>query len=357
MLGISIYLNEEISIQKEIYLQEMSKIGFKSIFTSLHIPEEDPSLYRERLKELGSLAIKYNMELFADISPKSLNYLGFTWENAEGLQEWGLTGLRVDYGVSDELIVNLSRKMKIALNASTLTRENIQKLKECGLRLRSVEAWHNFYPRPETGLNTDEFDLTNQWLKAEGIKVMAFIPGDGEKRGPLFKGLPTIEDHRELSTFAAYLDFHKNPSVDKIIIGDPTISEWSKKQFNSFQSGKVVLRAKSVTTDKAIFERLNCVLTNRQDAARDVIRVAESRLYGLIGDFPVKPENTVERPIGTITVDNINYGRYQGEIQITKRNLPLDTKVNVIGRVIDEDTPLLKSIKGGTKFIIHWISG
>ncbi|WP_077619995.1 DUF871 domain-containing protein [Bacillus sinesaloumensis] len=355
MLGISMYLNEEITEQRELYIKKMSEIGFKSIFTSLHIPEDDPSLYTDRLKVLGSLARKYNMELFADISPKSLQYLGYTWENAEYLQDWGLSGVRVDYGVSEEVIANLSKKMKIALNASTLTIEGISKLKEYGIQLSSVEAWHNFYPRPETGLDLEEFNLRNQWLKAEGIKVMAFIPGDGEKRGPLFKGLPTIEDHRELSAFAAYLDFLKNPFVDKVLIGDPTISEWSEKQFESLKEGVIELRAKSVTTDKKILERINCVLSNRQDAARDVIRAAESRLYGLIGDFPVKAENTVERPTGSITVDNSDYGRYQGEVQITKRNLPIDTKVNVIGKVIDEDLPLLANISGGTKFRLHWV--
>ena len=26
--------------------------------------------------------------------------------------------------------------------------------------------------------------------------MMAFIPGDAEKRGPLYEGLPTLEKHR-----------------------------------------------------------------------------------------------------------------------------------------------------------------
>ena len=64
----------------------MSNLGCKGIFTSLHIPEDDPSLYATRLKELGSLAKQYKMELVADISPKSLAYLGVTWEKAEKLR-------------------------------------------------------------------------------------------------------------------------------------------------------------------------------------------------------------------------------------------------------------------------------
>ena len=68
---------------------------------------------------------------------------------------------------------------------------------------------------------------------------MAFIPGDGKRRGPLFKGLPTIEEHRTLTTFAAYLDFYHHPSVDKIFIGDPTICQLSAKQFAYFKDGTI----------------------------------------------------------------------------------------------------------------------
>ena len=66
-------------------------------------------------------------------------------------------------------------------------------------------------------------------------------------------------------------------------------------------------------------------------------------------------ENTVERPLGTITVDNEKYERYQGEIQIAKRNLPADEKVNVIGRIKKDDRLLLQYMYGGSKFQIKWM--
>ena len=179
MRGISVYLGEGSVKELEPYIEGVRKLGFTSIFTSLHIPEEDPSLYEERLRELGAVARKYKMELMADISPKSLGHLGFTWENAEGLVEWGVTGLRIDYGIDEGTIAELSTKMKIALNASILTKEGLFRLKTAGLRTDAVEAWHNFYPRPETGLDTQEFFRVNDWLKEEGLSVMAFVPGDG----------------------------------------------------------------------------------------------------------------------------------------------------------------------------------
>ena len=49
---------------------------------------------------------------------------------------------------------------------------------------------------------------------------MAFIPGDGEKRGPLYEGLPTLEKHRNMRPLEAYLELVQECDVDKVLIGD-----------------------------------------------------------------------------------------------------------------------------------------
>ena len=355
MRGISVYLGEGSVKDLEPYIQSIQKLGFNSIFTSLHIPEEDPSVYEERLRELGALALAYKMELMADISPKSLGHLGFTWDNAQGLVEWGVTGLRIDYGIDERTIAELSEKMKIALNASTLTKDGLARLKAAGLRTDATEAWHNFYPRPETGLDTQDFFRVNDWLKSEGLTVMAFIPGDGKRRGPLFEGLPTLEEHRSISPFAAFMAFEKSGLVDKILVGDITLSEESLAQFHAYEQGVIQLRATRITEDKNLIETAGTIQTNRLDAARDCVRSMESREYGLFGTRRLDPENTIGRPIGSVTIDNESYGRYQGEMQITKRNLPADERVNVIGTVRQEDAALLEYIKSGVKFQIIWV--
>lgn len=350
MRGISVYLGDDSFPELEPYIEQVSKLGFTSIFTSLHIPEDDPLLYKERLQQLGQWAMTHKMELMADIAPPSLAHLGFDWHHAEGLLDWGITGLRIDYGVDDVLIAELSHKMKIALNASTLTKKGLAELLAAGLKKEQVEMWHNFYPRPETGLAQQEFTETNLWLKSEGLTVMAFIPGDGLLRGPLHKGLPTLENHRGMSPFESYLNLKQNCAVDKVLVGDITLSNKTLQQFEQFQQGIISLRAK-----KSVQVEELPVQTNRWDAARDCIRSVESRHYGLIGTHLLEPENTIIRSKGSITVDNERYGRYRGELQITKRDLPADDKVNVIGKVIAEDVPLLAHIRGGVKFQIVWI--
>lgn len=155
MKGLSVYLSEPLTPQFKIWIGRMREIGFTSMFTSLHIPEDDTSVYTERLRDLGTLARKLDMELFADIAPTSLAALGKTWDDAHTLVEWGVTGLRVDYGVTPKQVADLSTRMTVALNASTLTESELAEMRRHGLVTDNVEAWHNFYPRPETGLDRD----------------------------------------------------------------------------------------------------------------------------------------------------------------------------------------------------------
>lgn len=356
LLGISIYLGNKNIADQEAYIKEMHENGFRSIFTSLHIPEDDSSKYEEQLKKLGRLALQLNMELMADISPTSLKALGFDWSNAAKLLTWGLTGLRMDYGVSETTIIELSHKMKIALNASTLTEEALQRMKQNGLNMKAVEAWHNFYPRPETGIALDDFIEKNKWLRDTGLTVMAFIPGDRELRGPLYQTLPTLEKHRQVSPFAGFVELDKRAHVDKILIGDIGIGKTTLNQFNVYQDDEILLHAiPNEDIHLSMLQRVSGLHINRPDSARDCFRSVESRQFANLDKGDITPYNCVERPAGTITIDNKNYLRYQAEIQITKRDLPADEKVNVIGRVIREDRPLLEWAKGGQKIQIKWV--
>lgn len=349
MKGLSVYLSEPLTPQFEEWIGRMRALGFTSLFTSLHIPEDDSSVYTERLKHLGAMAKRHGLELFADIAPTSLEALGKTWDDAHTLVEWGVTGLRVDYGVTPKQVADLSKRMTVALNASTLTAGELEAMKREGLVVAHVEAWHNFYPRPETGLDRTWFDEKNAWLKRQGIRVQAFIPGDGTLRGPLYERLPTLEDHRHLSPFACFLDLAS--TVDRILVGDPGLSETTESQIAAYTDGVVVLHAKADVALDLVSEDVH---TNRFDPARDVVRSVESRAYGRPGHRMLTPRNSMSRPLGTITIDNVDYGRYAGEMQVTKADLPADARVNVIGRVIERDRPLVQAIGPGTRFRIEW---
>lgn len=356
MLGISIYLSKE-HIEKNLQLIQSAKVnGFQSIFTSLHIPEDDPSTYKELLQKLGQHAMDNDMELIADISPKSLAYLGLDYSTVTELVNWGVSGLRIDYGLSEKQIADLSKKMKIALNASTITEEFLETLLHHDLCTKNVEAWHNFYPRPETGLSKQYLIEKNRWIKKYGITTMAFIPGDEEKRGPLFKGLPTLEKHRDTTPLHAYLELTQSCYVDKVLVGDVSLKKDTLEKL-ALAKDYIPLRYQPVLSDTSLIKSIEDVHTNREDPARDVIRSMESRLYGRFGHVKLLPNNTTSRVRGSITIDNELYGRYAGEMQITLTDLPSNAMVNVVGTVIEDDLPLLSFIGAGTKFKLIPVEG
>lgn len=329
MIGISFYLNDPLA---ETRIEMAGKMGVKRAFTSLHIPEESGDL-ANLAKKLLQTAKEYGIEVYADVSLRTPEHLGL--ESLFDLKALGVIGLRLDDFFENELILKLAKEFKLALNASILFEEDIRYLLEGGLEASQLLAWHNFYPRCETGLSESFFQKQNKLFKSYGIPISAYIPGDGEKRGPLFAGLPTLEEHREMDPLIAALElFHMG--VADVYIGDPEVSENLLKNLIDFDVRNLI----SIRVNG----NLEGEFKLRPDFSRDVLRFMDTRSVESI-----PPENTGARPVGTITRDNDRYGRYRGEVQITLRELPADERVNVIGRVVNEDIPLLSFLKPGQK--------
>ncbi|PLT30075.1 DUF871 domain-containing protein [Peribacillus deserti] len=351
MLGISVYLGHMEDGEQREYLEMMKEAGFTSIFTSLHIPEDNPAAFRDLLAVLGGQARELGMELMADVSPKSFKHLGVTMDTLKEIVDWGVSGLRIDYGIEAEVIARLSHDMKIALNASTIDDELYLQLKGFGLKEDNIEAWHNYYPRPETGLDREGFIKQNKWLETLGFTVMAFIPGDETLRGPMFKGLPTLEDHRGMSPFTAYLDLLHQCHVSKVLIGDKSLKRETLRKFTQYKEGAIELSI-SLCKDISEWERKIVRLrhNNRMDAARDVIRSEPSRIFTAEKGITIPASGPHERKTGYITIDNKDYGRYQGELQIVKRTLRADPKVNAVGAIVDKDIELIRYLYPGKTF-------
>lgn len=350
MYGFSIFLGEGVQESALRYMERMKVAGFNGLFTSLHIPEDDNSKYMAGLQKIGAFAKQQEMELVVDISGSALQKLGFSFEDLSPLQEMGVTGIRMDYGIEYPIIARVSHQMNVALNASTITAADVRFLQESGADMSRMEAWHNYYPRPETGLGKRRFIEKNEWLKESGFQVMAFVPGDGTKRGPLQEGLPTLEKHRYQHPLAAAQELSAECHVDKIYIGDPGLREETQTQFEAFLQRQTWLFYADWHEVVKQRDGVETFHTNRADEARDVIRSEESRLERAGGTY--RAEHTVERPPGAITVDNEGYGRYQGEVQIAKRRLPQDARVNVVAQVRSQDLPLLKWCGGKQRFEI-----
>ena len=337
MIGFSCYLNDSATEQQAAYLKQMQQAGFTGVFTSLQLSEAKPEIIRQRLDQLVANCHQLGLTIMADVSAASLQRLGIALHDGKAIQALGLDGLRIDDGIDMTTVAALSHTMAIALNASTLSACMIDQLANAKANLCQIEAWHNFYPRPETGLDPAWFAQKNKWLHALGFKTMAFISGDAQQRGPLFAGLPTLEAHRGLLPLAAYLEL-RQLAIDHVYVGDPQLSPRSIAAFQSYVHDQVLLI--QVQTDD---ERLlHLTWHSRPDIAQKVVRLAEARLEHIFAT--PQPAQTDPRPRGSITLDNSAYGRYAGELQLTRCDLPADPRVNVIGKIEPSNLPLLDQI-------------
>ena len=143
------------------------------VFLSLHISEEFDDTYCHRAQKACHALADMGYRIIADVSVKTVARFGCTdlTELAEKLRLWAL---RIDYGFSREEIGAMAEKMPIVLNASTTTLEDARAIAAKG---GCVMAMHNFYPRPETGLDEDYLRETTQMLCYVIGLVISYIMG------------------------------------------------------------------------------------------------------------------------------------------------------------------------------------
>ena len=227
-LGISIYFGldntrkENMNLMKKAY-----DLGYKRIFTSLHIPEANYKVLKSEVSEFLKEAKKLNMDIISDISPNTFKFLGLEDMDLKGLKDMGIGTIRIDFGYTDEEIAKMSRNnygIKIQMNASTLTKDLIYNLKKAKTDFSNIDALHNFYPRIGTGISRECMIKMNKLLINNNLKVCAFVQSNNKKRGPIKEGLPTLEDHRNMDIQLAAEELYAL-GCDDIFIGDSLPSD------------------------------------------------------------------------------------------------------------------------------------
>lgn len=339
-LGRSVYLTE---FEKQKAPLAACSAGGAPVFISLHIGEEFGPAYPDRVRAMCSWLREHGWRILADVSDQTAVQFGCS-DILRLARELGLWGLRLDDGFTLEEACSLAAQMPIAVNASTTTPAQAAALAAAG---PEVIAIHNFYPRPETGLDPDFLRESTQMLQSAGLKVYAFIPGDEQLRGPLHEGLPTLEAHRNAAPLAAFADLAIRYGLDGIFAGDPGVSRYELAQIASFcADGVLPVPAHLEPGQEGLYDQ---VFTCRPDSPCWLVRYQESRQYARQGG-PVEPARCTARTRGTITMDNRLYGRYSGEIQLIRQDLPADERVNVIGQVDPRYLLLADCIRRGSRF-------
>ena len=339
-LGFSVYLST--FSEQWPTLRRLAGTG-APVFLSLHITEEADLCVKA--EQICHTLADHGFRIIADVSRETAEMFGEP-DLVRLAIRLKLYALRIDDGYSAEEIGAMAEKMPVVLNASMTDGEDAAAIAAGG---PEVFALHNFYPRPETGLDREQLERDTEALHREGLKVQAFIPGEEMLRGPVHEGLPTLEDHRKVLPSAAFADLAVRYGIDDIFVGDPGISQKEVDRIQKFCKENILSVPAELSEEYAYL--YGQVFTCRRDSPGRLVRFTESRTYAMAGKT-VEPDNCVSRPRGTITMDNRNYARYSGEIQMIRQDLPQDDRVNVIGRVPENAQLLMDCIRGQQKFML-----
>lgn len=336
--GISLYPGLGMPLDEMLgRLETAAGLGMDRLFLSFHIPETDPAAFDRQVAPLLAKARALGLATVGDLVP------------GKPVPE-NLTCLRLDDGFTPDMAAALQREYPdrtLVLNASAVTEAQLEALQQAGVDFTRVEALHNFYPHPHTGISVPYFLKQNALLRRYGIPAGAFVASQAGKRGPLCEGLPTLEQdrHRSVSIGARQL---AALGAGTIYIGDDGPDECELQALGRLEEGVLELTLEVFPWRPCHDILATHVYETRPEEAEEVIRTANSRALWKGVDIPEIPFRRCHP--GDVTLDNGRYGRYAGELEICKTELPADKRVDVLGRIPAEEQFLLQYLTGGKKF-------
>lgn len=336
-----------------------AQTGIRHFFTSLQMPEADIPSSLPELKEIGALVDREHLHVMADVHPIVFRRVGGSTHDLAPIRELGIQALRLDAGFSHEEIQELcqaaeSLSMSIVLNASPVRNEDLDTYEEVGISLRGRVASHNYYPRDATGLSDAYLDRTAELLHRRGVVIMGFVASQSCHRYMTYEGLPTLERHRNSGVGRAARETLARGWFDQVYIGDQTdnpseLSDLARVAKDPYVELRVEVDGEARKPEKQI--AFGGVHTQLAQEFALVYRARGDRQRETLALIQPQPR-TAARPRGTVTVDNVFYPRFAGELQIAREDLPPDSRTNVVGRVVPEDMELLSALGPRARFAL-----
>lgn len=334
--GISVYagLSDYSKDENIKYLRNAKELGITHVFSSAHINEAKTS--QEELQSIIDECNELGLKLSLDVSKPIMSK--FSELN-------GLFALRLDYGFTDDEIIELSKSAPyyVELNASTLSYEHIKSLIDNGINTSRTRFTFNFYPKLYTGHDIIDVYNKTKICNEVGIYVGAFIPSHYGFRPPMYEGLPTVEAHRKMDLSVAIEEL-KACGVNGIYFGDAYASYDEIKLLNDHNTAEILLKLQLNNSDNNLDYLFEKSFKIRPDLNSYILRVSSLRSTIEISSF-----NTVDRKRYDVTLDNSKFKRYAGEINIVLQDLPKDERVNVIGSLNTTEI-IVNKIKLGNRF-------
>lgn len=354
-LGISIYPERSTFEKDQAYLDLAHKYGFKRVFTSLLQIDDDKEKVLSEFKAVIEYANSLGMEVMVDINPALFEQLEISYDDLSFFHELGAYGIRLDIGFTGAEEAKMTRNpygIKIEINMSTGT-SYVDNIMSYSPNTENLLGSHNFYPHRYSGLSEAHFVACSKQFRAYNLNTMAFVNAPQATFGPwpTQDGLCTLEAHRELELATQVKHLVLTGLIDDISIGNAYASEAELKAmaeafYADFPSIKVVaVEGITEVEREALFTQLH---SYRGDRSEYLLRSTMTRIIYKDRDFPA--HHTVDMKKGDVLIDNEGYGQYKGETQIALKSMKNDGRVNVVGRIAEDELFLLDFLKPWSNF-------
>lgn len=345
--GTSVYCGIGHSIEdiKE-HLKKASEIGINAVFTSLQLPESNKEELLRDFPKMTEIAHSYGMVVEADVGERTATLFGLDINDTAVYKKMGVDYARLDYGFTEQQTVDASNNkdgVVIVLNATRITEEELETLTKLGMNKEQTIFNYNFYPMRYTGMTIEEVVRQNDLIHKYGFRVGGFVPGKSHLRKGVSQGLPTLERHRDMDTYAAIQEAYML-GMDDIFFGDDFANEAELKTLVDADPDILTLRIVPNNNDDITDWLIGHTLKPMRDVLEMIIR-SNALDSSTDSSYPGNADYTpsLARRRGDVTICKSPYLRYAGEIQIVRKDIPADPNIGLIGRIVDEDLPIIDS--------------
>ena len=354
-LGISIYPERSTFEKDKAYLDLAHKYGFKRVFTSLLQIQGDKEQVLADFKKVVDYANSLEMEVMVDINPGLFEQLEISYDDLSFFHEMGAYGVRLDIGFTGAEEARMTRNpygIKIEINMSTCT-SYVDNIMSYSPNTANLLGSHNFYPHRYSGLSYEHFVYCSQQFRKYNLNTMAFVNSHDATFGPwpTQDGLCSLEDHRDLELATQVKHLLLTGLIDDISIANAYASEAEMaamaEAFKAEYPTLKVVVEEDITEDERIclFDNLHSYRGDRSDY---ILRSTMTRVY--YKDKPFPAHNTRDMTRGDVLIDNVGYGQYKGETQIALKEMKNDGRVNVVGRISEDELFLLGFLRPWSSF-------
>lgn len=333
------------------HLETAASVGINAVFSSLQLPESNKKILLEDFPYMAEVAHSYGMIVDADIGERTASMFGLDLHDFAAFKKLGIDYARLDHGYTNEQIVEASHNdcgIVCELNADYATDEWLEELIRLGINKEQIHFCHNYYPMRYSGKTPESIKKCNDAVHRHGFTVGGFIASQTHRRLACGIGLPTAERHRSMDVHAAVQEAFLF-GYDDVFFGDDFADISELKALAEADPSIVTYRMRPFVQNKVIDWLIGREMEQTKCGLDEILR---SNFVRSTYDGNVDDTLSCIRHTGDVTVCKSTLWRYAGEIQLVRQDLPRDESIGIIGRIIDEDLPLLETHKSDKKFRI-----